>query len=64
MTGAAYDIGAFVRKMERLYRLMHETSRRTHREGVARADLSFLSAGAHPHAITSAAASLNGHEST
>ena len=42
-TGAAYDIGQFVRKMEQLYELMHEVSRRTHREGVAKADLSFLS---------------------
>jgi len=42
-TGAAYDIGSFVRKMERLYELMHELSRRTHREGVAKSDLSFLS---------------------
>ena len=47
-TGAAYDIGQFVRKMERLYELMHELSRRTHREGVARADLRFLSDRAHP----------------
>ena len=43
ITGAAYDIGQFVRKMEQLYELMHEVSRRTHREGVARADLGFLS---------------------
>ena len=47
-TGKAYDIGAFVRKMERLYELMHELSRKTHREGVRKADLSFLSRGAHP----------------
>ena len=47
-TGAAYDIGAFVRKMERLYVLMHELSRRTGRAGVAAADLSFLSETAHP----------------
>jgi glycosyltransferase involved in cell wall biosynthesis len=47
-TGAAYDIGQFVRKMERLYELMHEVSRNTHREGVAKADLSFLAMGAHP----------------
>ena len=43
VTGAVYDIGRFVRKMERLYELMHEVSRRTHREGVAKADLGFLS---------------------
>ena len=30
---AAYDIAAFVRKMERLYALLHETSRTTHRQG-------------------------------
>ena len=47
-TGAAYDINSFVRKMERLYELMHETSRETHRNGVASADLSFLSETAHP----------------
>ena len=47
-TGAAHDIGQFVRRMERLYELMHEVSRRTHREGVAKADLSFLASGAHP----------------
>ena len=43
VTGAAYDIGQFVRRMEQLYELMHEVSRRTHREGVAKADLGFLS---------------------
>ena len=47
-TGAGYDIGQFVRKMERLYELMHTLSRRTHREGVAQADLRFLSTRAHP----------------
>jgi len=47
-TGAAHDIGQFVRRMERLYELMHEVSRGTHREGVAKADLSFLASGAHP----------------
>ena len=47
-TGAGYDIGQFVRKMERLYELMHELSRSTHREGVAKADLSFLARAAHP----------------
>ena len=43
-TGAHYDIAAFVRKMERLYELLHETSRATHRAGILRADLRFLSA--------------------
>lgn len=41
-TGTHYDIQAFVRKMERLYRLLHETSRATKRAGVLKADLSFL----------------------
>jgi glycosyltransferase involved in cell wall biosynthesis len=41
-TGASYDIGAFVRKMERLYVLLHETSRRTRRAGILTADLGFL----------------------
>ena len=36
------DIGAFVRRMERLYVILHEVSRRTHRKGVLEADLSFL----------------------
>ena len=42
VTGAGYDIGAFVRKMERLYDILHEVSRRTHRRGVLEQDLSFL----------------------
>jgi len=41
-TGRRYDIDTFVRKMERLYVLLHETSRRTRRHGVLGADLSFL----------------------
>jgi len=41
-TGTHYDIMAFVRKMERLYVLLHETSRATKRRGVLQADLSFL----------------------
>jgi glycosyltransferase involved in cell wall biosynthesis len=44
-TGAQYDIGVFVRKMERLYALLHEVSRATHRRGVVQADLSFLTSG-------------------
>ena len=47
-TGAGYDIDAFVRKMERLYELMHAVSRPTKRRGVAEADLGFLSETAHP----------------
>ena len=41
-TGARFDIGVFVRKMERLYEILHETSRATNRAGVLRADLEFL----------------------
>jgi len=44
MTGAQYDIGVFVRKMERLYTLLHDVSRATHRRGILQADLSFLTA--------------------
>jgi glycosyltransferase involved in cell wall biosynthesis len=43
-TGARYDITRFVRKMERLYDILHETSRRTNRAGVLQADLAFLTA--------------------
>jgi glycosyltransferase involved in cell wall biosynthesis len=46
LTGQHYDIAAFVRKMERLYDILHATSRATRRQGVLRADLSFLSEGA------------------
>jgi glycosyltransferase involved in cell wall biosynthesis len=45
-TGAAYDIDLFVRKMERLYRLLHESSRRTKRAGILQEDLGFLTGGA------------------
>jgi glycosyltransferase involved in cell wall biosynthesis len=45
-TGAAYDIDVFVRKMERLYVLLHETSRSTRRAGILQADLDFLTADA------------------
>ena len=43
-TGAAYDITAFVRKMERLYQIMDELRHKPTRRGLAEADLSFLSA--------------------
>ncbi len=46
VTGARYDIALFVRKMERLYELLHETSRATRRAGILEADLSFLGSGA------------------
>jgi hypothetical protein len=32
--------------MERLYEVLHETSRRTRRKGILEADLSFLDGGA------------------
>ena len=41
-TGRQYDIAAFVRKMERLYDLLHRVSRPTRRRGVLQEDLSFL----------------------
>ena len=41
-TGQTYDIAAFVRKMERLYEILHRVSRPTHRRGVLVADLEFL----------------------
>jgi glycosyltransferase involved in cell wall biosynthesis len=43
--GQQYDINTFVRKMERLYTLLHALSRRTRRRGVVKADLSFLASG-------------------
>ena len=43
-TGQQYDIEAFVRKMERLYVLLNEVSRASHRRGVQAADLAFLTA--------------------
>jgi glycosyltransferase involved in cell wall biosynthesis len=46
VTGRRYDIDAFVAKMERLYEVLHETSRRTRRKGILEADLSFLDGGA------------------
>ena len=48
VTGAAYDIGVFVRKLERLYELMDEIRRTSGRRAVAEADLGFLSALGHP----------------
>ena len=44
--GRQFGIDAFVGKMERLYVLLHDLSRRTKRHGVADADLSFLAGGA------------------
>jgi hypothetical protein len=42
VSGQRYDILAFVRKMERLYDLLHRISRETHRKGAVQSDLSFL----------------------
>jgi glycosyltransferase involved in cell wall biosynthesis len=42
LTGARYDIDVFVRKMERLYELLHRASRSTRRAVIPRADLAFL----------------------
>lgn len=42
VTSRQYDIADFVRKMERLYDLLHRLSRPTHRTGIFNADLSFL----------------------
>jgi glycosyltransferase involved in cell wall biosynthesis len=42
LTGARYDIDVFVRKMERLYTLLSEPSRRSRRAAIPRADLAFL----------------------
>lgn len=41
-TSQRYNIAAFVRKMERLYILLHEGSRGSRRRGALQADLSFL----------------------
>ena len=45
-TGKQYDIAAFVRKMERLYDLLHRVSRATKRKGALVSDLSFLTSKA------------------
>jgi glycosyltransferase involved in cell wall biosynthesis len=41
-TGRQFDIDLFVRKMERLYTLLHDVSRASTRRAVLEADLSFL----------------------
>ncbi|HMD36479.1 MAG TPA: glycosyltransferase, partial [Vicinamibacterales bacterium] len=41
-TGRRYDIDRFVRRMERLYTLLHDVSAATHRRGILREDLAFL----------------------
>jgi glycosyltransferase involved in cell wall biosynthesis len=45
-TGRQYDIDLFVRKMERLYELLHAVSRPSRRRGVLAADLAFLTGSA------------------
>ncbi len=45
LKGQQYDIATFVRKMERLYELLHRVSRSTKRRGVLQADLTFLTGG-------------------
>jgi glycosyltransferase involved in cell wall biosynthesis len=45
-TAQQYDIALFVRKMERLYELLHRVSRATRRRGILSADMSFLEARA------------------
>jgi glycosyltransferase involved in cell wall biosynthesis len=42
VTAQQYDIATFVRKMERLYDILHRVSRPTRRRGVLNEDLSFL----------------------
>jgi glycosyltransferase involved in cell wall biosynthesis len=42
LTGQQYDIDRFVRKMERLYTVLHEMPRTRRRERLAQADFSFL----------------------
>jgi glycosyltransferase involved in cell wall biosynthesis len=46
ITGRQFDIAAFVRKMERLYEILHRVSRATRRKGVLVSDLSFLTGNA------------------
>jgi glycosyltransferase involved in cell wall biosynthesis len=41
-TARRYDIAAFVKKMERLYVLLHEASRAKNRRNILQADLTFL----------------------
>jgi glycosyltransferase involved in cell wall biosynthesis len=45
-TGRTYDIDLFVRRMERLYVLLHDVSAATKRRGILREDLSFLTSPA------------------
>lgn len=45
VTGREYDILAFVRKMERLYEMLHDAAHAGQPRGLAGADLGFLSSG-------------------
>jgi len=45
VTGREYDILAFVRKMERLYELLHDAQQAGQPRGLEGVDLSFLSSG-------------------
>lgn len=45
VTGREYDILAFVRRMERLYEMLHDAAHAGQPRGLAGADLSFLSSG-------------------
>jgi len=45
VTGREYDILAFVRKMERLYEMLHDAAQAGQPRGLAGADLAFLSTG-------------------
>lgn len=45
VTGREYDILAFVRKMERLYEMLHDAAHAGQPRGLAGADLSFLTSG-------------------
>jgi glycosyltransferase involved in cell wall biosynthesis len=49
LSGRQYDIDAFVRKMERLYTLLHERKRQTRRRVPLDADLTFLTAEGSTH---------------
>ena len=45
VTGREYDILAFVRKMERLYEMLHDAAQAGQPRGLGGADLAFLSTG-------------------
>lgn len=46
-TGERYDIGTFVKRMERLYTMLHRVSKATRRQGIMAEDLSFLEGDLH-----------------